>query len=184
MDKTEGVCNNLTGHALTEVSMSFELSVAEQVRAWRSFVATLPAVGSLFCFLVFGPVAVLVWVNFQDPQQENWWLPAGLLLLGALVAYGLPWGVVLNLRKGQQESQGPQTMMFNSYGIHLRFAKSSFDFAWEAVYRAYESKEFVFIRIGKNAGYFLPKRVLTPETLSSVRELLRSQLGGRARMKS
>jgi hypothetical protein len=184
MSETQALSNDILADGFADLSITFGLSVKEHVRAHRSLLVRHPAGWILYGVFLGVPLAMIVYLLLlgPDPDPAIWLLAGAALAVSAMASYAIPFAQVLSLRKGQAGIAGPHTMTLTDGGVRMRSPHSDVDLSWEAIYRARETKEFIFIHMGKNVAYFLPKRVLTPEMLSRARELLLSRLGKRARL--
>ena len=170
---------------MTDITVTFQTSAREQVRAARGLIARQKAGWFLYALFLGFPVVLSVYVAFFDPDPRpwNWWFIVGLGIFGGLYLYLFPWIPVLTVRKGQPSIDGPHAMNLNDGGVQVVSPHSRFELGWEAVVKALETAEFFFIYTGKNVAQMLPKRVLTPDALMQVRALLRSRLGRRAHLR-
>jgi hypothetical protein len=184
MSETQALSNDILADGFADLSVTFESSVKEHALAAGSLIFRRTAVRILYACWLVGPVGVIIYLGLRDPdpQPETWWLAGGLMVFGLALPYIFPWLLVLSLRKGQTGIGGPHTMTLNGGGVRMLSPHTKVDLSWGGVYGARETKEFIFIHMGKNVAYFLPKRVLTPEMLSQARELLLSRLGKSARL--
>jgi hypothetical protein len=182
MEKPENSTGDNVAQESTDLKVTFATSLREHTRALRSFMLRQTAGRLLYAFWIGGPIAALVYLNLREPDPFNWWLCGGLVVAGNAALYSLPWLQALSLRKGQPDFYEPQITTLNENGVHIQLPHGNIELTWKAIYCARETGEFIFIQVGKNVSYFLPKRVLDAELLSRVRGVLRSHLGTRARV--
>jgi len=182
MENPNFVSNRPSVDRPADLSITFDMNLKEHVRAQRSMIFHHPA-GKVLCGMFVGvPLAMLIYLLFRgpDPDPESWLLAGAALVLGAGAMYSFGWLQVLSLRKGQAGIAGPHTMRLSDAGIRMESPHHTVDYTWEGIFGVRETTEFIFVQLGKNVAYFIPKRVLTPETGSRLCELFRSQLGTRA----
>ena len=182
MEKPENSAGDMFAQESTDLKVTFATSLREHIRALRSFMLRQTAGRILYVFWIGGPLAAIVILNLLEPDPFNWWLGCGLLAAGSAGLYGLPWLQAVSLRKGQPGFYGTQIVTLGEDGVYVQLPYSNVDLTWNAIYGARETRDFIFIQLGKNVSYFLPKRVLDQELLSRVRGVLRGHLGTRARV--
>jgi hypothetical protein len=112
-------------------------------------------------------------------MAENW----HLLLMGPLLAFiGFPLLWLWNLRSHRQSSpasQGQQTYFIDERGIELSGPLYRTNLEWPAITRVVETRLFFLIYFGKQAAYFVPKRILSAVETSELRELIRRNVHGK-----
>ncbi len=79
---------------------------------------------------------------------------------------------------------GPQERSIDAVGFHSRGNGVSLDVPWHAMARVVETDRLFLFFYNKRCAYYLPKRVLTPEQVTVVRELARTALRERAKLLS
>ena len=171
-----------TEQELKDLKVTFTARLREHTRALRSFMLGQTAGRLLYVFWLGGPIAAIVILNLVEPDPLNWWLGGGLLAAGSAGLYCFPWLQALSLRQGQPGFYGAQMVTLSENGVHIQLPHSNVDLTWKAIYCARETRDFIFIQVGKNVAYFIPKRVLDQELLSRVRGVLRANLGTRGRI--
>jgi len=182
MDEPMNSTHDMVDHELKDLKVTFATSLKEHTRALRSFMLRQTSGRLLYVFWIGGPIAAIVILNLLEPDPFNWWLCGGLLVAGSAALYCLPWLQALSLRKGQPGFYGTQNVTLAENGVQIQLPHSNVDLTWKAIYCARETRDFIFIQVGKNVSYFLPKRVLDQELLSRVRGVLREHLDTRARV--
>ena len=174
--------HDMVRQELNDLKVTFATSLREHVRALRSFMLRQTSGRLLYVLWIGGPIAAIVILNLLDPDPFNWWLGGGLLVAGSGALYGFPWLQALSMRNGQPDFYGTQIVTLGENGVNIQLSHSNVDLTWKAIYCARETRDFIFIQVGKNVSYFLPKRVLDNELLSRVRGVLREHLDTRARV--
>jgi YcxB-like protein len=126
--------------------------------------------------------------------RDGWWRTSPVaLFLNALpwVLLGVFWVVFLpvsqrwaarRLPKRDASVRGPQERTVDADGFHSRGNGVALDVPWHAMLRGVESDEFFLFFYSKQLAYYLPKRVLSSTQIGEVRAMMRSGLGGRARL--
>jgi hypothetical protein len=77
---------------------------------------------------------------------------------------------------------GPQTIRLHDEGISSQGALYNTDVKWTALLKVVETREFFLFFLGKAHAYYLPKRALQGEDIVPARELIATQMTGRAKL--
>src|SRR5215467_5691443 len=182
MDEPMNSTHDTVEQELKDLKVTFSTCLKEHTRALRSFMLRQTSGRILYVFWIGGPIAAIVILNLLEPDPFHWWLGGGLLVAGSAALFCFPWLQALSLRKGQPDFYGTQIVTLGENGVNIQLSHSNVDLTWKAIYRARETRDFIFIQVGKNVSYFLPKRVFDRDLLSRVRGVLRGHLGARARV--
>ena len=78
----------------------------------------------------------------------------------------------------------PRRSRFYDHGIETRGALYSGELPWATLQRVEETEEFFLFSISKAQAMYLPTRTLAAGDLSTVREVLRAGMNGRAKLRS
>jgi hypothetical protein len=171
------------------VTFTFEFTVetAEQVRASRIMYHRQRSTRVTYAFFVALPALVLVFQAVSLSSGRAGWWPGVLIVLvtcaAAIVAtYLSPRWTVASLRKNNRAAGGPHTYKLSSLGLEASAPGTTTTFEWANVAECYESNEFLFLYISKGFAALLPRRVVKPEDLPSLRVALREWLGEKAHL--
>lgn len=130
------------------------------------------AVRTPFFWIV--PLWMVVMVKFvlDSNLHVSWWcglvsaLAAGVLTLVFLLYRGSA------LISKQPAALAPMTFVFSAYGITNEFENGTNKSAWSLVKGARETGHFFFIEMQRRSFHLIPKRFLTDEQASRLREIL------------
>jgi hypothetical protein len=141
----------------------------------------------MYAFFIIVPLLILALQAISLSSGRAGWWPGVLIVLvasaaGIAAGYMSPRWMVANLRKNNRAAGGPHTWKFSSLGLEASAPGTTTTFEWANVAEAYEANEFLFLYISKGFAAFLPKRVVRPEELPSLRTALRGWLGEKAHL--
>jgi hypothetical protein len=93
-----------------------------------------------------------------------------------LFYFGAPWWAARQIERKYPAFAGQQSRIFTSSGVRWISPGSTQDLQWSAIYRVVETPRFVLLFPTMSAAQFVPKRVMTPDHLAQLRELLIASL--------
>jgi hypothetical protein len=166
------------------INTSTSIPLSEQFRAVIAVNIRSPAMWASYAFFLGLPailviLPVLLGQDWAEYMSENW----HLLIVGpllAVVGFPLMWLWTLHShRKASPSSQGTQSYRIDDRGVELFGALYRTSLDWAAITRVVETSEFFLLYFGKQAAYFLPKRVLGEPERNQVRELARANVRGK-----
>lgn len=171
------------------VSTTFDFDAAEHYRATRVVNSRSSMRYVTWGFVALSPL-MLAWSVLPRLGEA----PTGDLLVSALPWLLLPafWLVVIPMlqRRGAHKLstrdpsvRGPQTRIVDAEGYHSRGNGVSVDVPWHAMTRGVEVEQFFLFYYSKQFAYYLPKRVLAPADIVTVRALMRERLQDRAEVR-
>lgn len=174
-----------------DVTATFEYDSKEHYRALRDITNLTPyrwvtVISGVVLPLV--AVAVIVWIiraRDGDPLATFMdWLP--YILLFFVWAAILPlsqWRMAKRLPTIDASARGPQERGVDSIGYHQRGNGVALEVPWHAFKKAVETDRFFIFFYTRQCGYYLPKRTLSASDISAVRQIARTALGERARVR-
>ena len=171
------------------VSTTFDFDAAEHYRATRVVTSRSSMRYVVWGFVALSPV-VLAWNVLPHLDDAS----PGDLLLSALPWILMPvfWLAVLPMLQRRAAHRistrdasvrGPQTRIVDVEGYHSRGNGVSVDVPWHAMARGAEVEQFFLFYYNKQFAYYLPKRVLSPADIVTVRALMRERLQDRAEVR-
>lgn len=107
-------------------------------------------------------------------QLLIWWLMFPALFFGLLMIVRR-WSVRRFL-KDDATQRGTQTRRLDSNGLHIEGPGHSASISWSVLRSAVETSRFFLLFQTRDCAYFLPKRVMSADTIAETRSLLRSRL--------
>jgi hypothetical protein len=94
-----------------------------------------------------------------------------LAILWAVVLWACPWWAARQFTK-RPAVQGPRTVVLDAQGVHSKWNGGTADLEWRNFIRCAESRNQFLLYTSSVSFSILPKRSLTPEQISQLRELL------------
>lgn len=135
-------------------------------------------------------LALLVWnigpMWSEYPLSTLFWSGLPYLLLGVFWVMFLPLmqrRAAKRLPEVDASVKGPQERTIDVDGYHSRGNGVSIDVPWHAMVRGVETDRYFLFFYNKQYAYYLPKRVLEPPQIVTVRELMQAGLGSRAQVR-
>jgi hypothetical protein len=167
---------------VTEVQATFSLTEHDLVR-------TALAVGRRdrrVVYMFSGLVAVLIVgsgaVARDGPRYGLMLLQ--LSVLGAMVFVFWVYPRIGVRRNGRLEAHlAPQEWRFGPEGARVVSGASSAAFPWSSVVRVVEDADYLFVFVGEALAHPVPKRALSPQTLTALRSGLREWVSGRVELR-
>jgi hypothetical protein len=83
--------------------------------------------------------------------------------------YASPWLMIRQARKSLPIHQGPHVWKMSHDGLAIQSPHSGTSVGWALLREVYETDEFFFFYLTRQAAYILPKRVVSPDDLANVR---------------
>ena len=167
----------------------FELPADEQVRASRLISLRRPITMVMAAASVLA--ALLGTVAFATDQAWGAYDPQFLLALGWCFPMSVVAGLFIGppvqvraLRKNNRAAAGPHVYRLTDSGLAMSSTGATASLTWDNVVRVVESREFILFYFAKSWAQLLPKRVVSPELLPTLRSALTQWVGARARLMS
>jgi len=128
------------------------------------------------------------------------WFSEGMELNTIFLVSALPWLFlvflwIIFLRWGESylatrrtlrldpSARGTLTRTFTPEGFRIDGTGVSVDLRWHGMHSAVETQEFLLVFHNKLCAYYVPKRlIIAPHQLDAVRDLIRANLGDRAKV--
>jgi len=140
----------------------------------------------LFLILLFGGVVyplLLLTGRLSGSPNDNYWgflIPFGMLLF-------VIGGIYFSAKRHMASNKGLSERIhytFSENGIDALAPSSSGHTTWSNLYEAHETKNNFLLFISRNMMYTIPKRCFHDvEQISAFKDLLRSQLSSKAKLK-
>jgi hypothetical protein len=144
----------------TDISQSVKLRAIRTPFFW---IIPLWAAGMVYFSLTF---------SFQTPQ---WYACVWALVAGLITLLFLLYRSSASIAK-QPGALAPMTFVFSSYGITAEFENGTNKAMWSLVKGARETGSYILIEMQRRSYHLIPKRLLTDEQASSLREILRANV--------
>ena len=165
----------MTGPDGDEISVTFDLPQAEQVRASRIVHHSNKLVRAAYVACVIIIIGVLVVAGRQSSEgNPGAWSDAAplifLMLIWAAVLYASPWITVRQWRKNMPIHQGPHLWRISATGLAIQSPHTGSSLEWPLIRRIEETEEFLLFFLTKTYASILPKRVLPHEIIVTLRE--------------
>ncbi len=103
------------------------------------------------------------------------------LAIGIGLIYGLTYGQARAAMKNPS-FQKPLMLSFSKDGVELSGAHAAGRVDWVLIKGAFETKRFIFVK-QRGMFYLVPKAQITPSEVASIRDLLRSHLPGKVKLR-
>jgi hypothetical protein len=78
-------------------------------------------------------------------------------------------------------TEAPVGYAFSSDGVNVQMARASASYRWSEISRAFESKRYLVL-VGSGVLQILPKRDFSSQAAGELRQVIRENLGRRARL--
>ncbi len=108
-----------------------------------------------------------------NPRALSNFIPLfALAVLWVVLLWAIPWWAARRQFTRQPAVQGPRTMVLDARGAHWRWDGGAADIEWKNFVRCTEGKSQFLLYTSPACFNIVPKRSLTPEQMSELRELL------------
>ena len=133
----------------------------------------------MLAFWVMGSLwgAFLLFVAFAPAITEGESVPAWLVATGICCLGTAPAMIAFSVRTYRSKNRtvaGQHSLTLDADGIHMSNPLVDMTLQWKAVHKVIETRSFFLFFISVGIAQYLPKRVISPEDLPSVRELIAS----------
>jgi hypothetical protein len=148
---------------------TYELTLAEQVRAMRRVAHRRPstwfAYATLVLILPAGDVLIKLVLHGRWQPDELTMMLGAVFALFAVVLYAEPWMTARRQRK--QMPHGPVTLTVEEAGITIASDMGSHSCAWKVVKDVRRDDAFAYLHLSKSFAFVIPFRAVSTQQLDA-----------------
>ena len=169
----------MTAAPQPQLAFTYEWSVREHAQAQHDMLAARGAtsLASIALGVIVLANAVLYVYDLRSDQE---WLTASLpftalalVLLWAFL-YGQGWLNAWRQQRTDSSLQHPIQHFYTDNGLRVRGKTAEITLGWRSMKLVAETKAFVLFFFTTGNAYYLPKRVIAPEQLEALRQMIRA----------